>query len=93
MKPIDPQSYYSFRDAEKEIEFHRHDTPTPWMNYLSNGTFHTMLSHAGGGVGVLQIAADLADYALPVFSPADGPFGTLHLRPGRGFGDVLVPHQ
>lgn len=50
MKPIDPQSYYSFRDAEKEIEFHRHDTPTPWMNYLSNGTFHTMLSHAGGGV-------------------------------------------
>ncbi|WP_068784718.1 GH36-type glycosyl hydrolase domain-containing protein [Paenibacillus phocaensis] len=50
MKPIDPQSYYSFRDAEKEIEFHRHDMPTPWMNYLSNGTFHTMLSHAGGGV-------------------------------------------
>ncbi|WP_059044530.1 GH36-type glycosyl hydrolase domain-containing protein [Paenibacillus rubinfantis] len=50
MKPNDPLSYYSFRDAEKEIEFHRHDTPTPWMNYLSNGTFHTMLSHAGGGV-------------------------------------------
>ncbi|MBW4839354.1 MAG: hypothetical protein KZY74_08150 [Paenibacillaceae bacterium] len=50
MKSIAPHSYYSFRDAEKEIEFHRHDMPTPWMNYLSNGTFHTMLSHAGGGV-------------------------------------------
>ena len=29
---------------------HRHDTPTPWMNYLSNGIFHTMMSQAGGAV-------------------------------------------
>lgn len=46
----DPKEYYTFRDDEKEVEFKRHDMPTPWMNYLSNGTFHTMLSHAGGGV-------------------------------------------
>ncbi|GGG06449.1 glycosyl transferase [Paenibacillus albidus] len=45
-----PEDYYSFRDEAKEVEFKRHDMPTPWMNYLSNGTFHTMLSHAGGGV-------------------------------------------
>ncbi|OKP67900.1 hypothetical protein A3842_27530 [Paenibacillus sp. P3E] len=43
-------TYFSFRDEAKEVEFKRHDMPTPWMNYLSNGTFHTMLSHAGGGV-------------------------------------------
>jgi cellobiose phosphorylase len=45
-----PESYFSFRDEEREVEFKRHDTPTPWMNYLSNGTFHTMMSQAGGGV-------------------------------------------
>jgi len=41
---------YKFDNAEKEISFDRYNTPTPWMNYLSNGTFHTMISQAGGGV-------------------------------------------
>lgn len=39
---------YQFHD--REITFDRYNTPTPWMNYLSNGTFHTMISQAGGGV-------------------------------------------
>jgi len=41
---------YKFNNNEKEISIHKHNTPTPWMNYLSNGTFHTMMSQAGGGV-------------------------------------------
>lgn len=41
---------YEFLDREKEIQVKQYDTPTPWMNYLSNGTFHTMISQAGGGV-------------------------------------------
>ncbi len=41
---------YHFNNAKKEISFDRYNTPTPWMNYLSNGTFHTMMSQAGGGV-------------------------------------------
>ncbi len=41
---------YKFNNAKKEISFDRYNTPTPWMNYLSNGTFHTMMSQAGGGV-------------------------------------------
>ena len=45
-----PQDFYEFQDAKKEVRFKRYDTPTPWMNYLSNGTFHTMISQAGGGV-------------------------------------------
>lgn len=45
-----PDSYYQFDDEKREIRFLRYDMPTPWMNYLSNGTFHTMISHAGGGV-------------------------------------------
>lgn len=41
---------YEFLDNKKEILIKKYDTPTPWMNYLSNGTFHTMISQAGGGV-------------------------------------------
>ena len=41
---------YQFNNAKKEISFNKCELPTPWMNYLSNGTFHTMMSHAGGGV-------------------------------------------
>lgn len=41
---------YSFNNEKKEITFKKYNTPTPWMNYFSNGTFHTMMSQAGGGV-------------------------------------------
>ena len=41
---------YSFKNEKREITFKKYNTPTPWMNYLSNGTFHTMMSQAGGGV-------------------------------------------
>lgn len=46
----DMNSYFHFNDEVKEVCFKRHDTPAPWINYLSNGTFHTMLSQAGGGL-------------------------------------------
>ena len=41
---------YKFNNEKREISFDNYNTPTPWMNYLSNGTFHTMISQAGGGV-------------------------------------------
>ena len=41
---------YQFNNDKKEIKIDKYNTPTPWMNYLSNGTFHTMISQAGGGV-------------------------------------------
>lgn len=41
---------YQFHNDRREITFDRYNTPTPWMNYLSNGTFHAMISQAGGGV-------------------------------------------
>lgn len=46
----DPSLFYGFDDRKREVRFYRYDMPTPWMNYLSNGTFTTMISHAGGGV-------------------------------------------
>jgi cellobiose phosphorylase len=44
------ESYFEFDDKNKEVIIKRYDTPTPWINYLSNGTFHTMMSQAGGGL-------------------------------------------
>ena len=41
---------YQFCDSKKEITFKKSNPPTPWMNYLSNGDFTTMMSQAGGGV-------------------------------------------
>lgn len=45
-----PESYFYFDDNAKEVIIKRYDTPTPWMNYFSNGAFHTMMSQAGGAV-------------------------------------------
>ena len=39
-----------FDNTKREFQIKKYNTPTPWMNYLSNGTFHTMISQAGGGV-------------------------------------------
>ncbi len=50
MNRNDIKSYFEFDDEKKEVIIKRYDTPTPWINYLSNGTFHTMLSQAGGGL-------------------------------------------
>ncbi|MBQ7108741.1 MAG: hypothetical protein IJN99_00060 [Clostridia bacterium] len=41
---------YQFNNEKREITIKKSNPPTPWMNYLSNGTFHTMMSQAGGGV-------------------------------------------
>lgn len=46
----DPSEYYCFDDDARELLIQRYNTPSPWMNYLSNGTFHTMISQAGGAV-------------------------------------------
>ncbi|MEI7504435.1 MAG: hypothetical protein WCJ61_14240, partial [Paludibacter sp.] len=45
-----PEEYYYFDDQAQEVVMKRYDTPSPWMNYFSNGTFHTMMSQAGGAV-------------------------------------------
>lgn len=51
LKPRDNKdSFYTFDDENKEIVFHRHDMPSPWMNYLTNETFFTMISQAGGNL-------------------------------------------
>ena len=39
---------YSFNN--KKITIEKYNTPTPWMDYLSNGTVYTVISQMGGGV-------------------------------------------
>jgi cellobiose phosphorylase len=46
----DPDAYFYFADDAREVRFRRHDMPTPWINYLSNGALHAMISQAGGGL-------------------------------------------
>ena len=43
-------SFYQFDDKNSEIIFKRHDMPSPWMNYLTNGEMFTMISQAGGNL-------------------------------------------
>ena len=43
-------SFYEFDDKNREIIFKRHDMPSPWMNYLTNGEMFTMISQAGGNL-------------------------------------------
>ena len=49
-KKLKSDDYCIFDDKNKEVIFKRCDTPTPWINYLSNGVFTTMISQSGGGV-------------------------------------------
>ncbi len=44
------ESFYQFDDEKSEIIFKRHDMPSPWMNYLTNGEMFTMISQAGGNL-------------------------------------------
>ncbi len=41
--------YGHFSDNGKEYIIRRWDTPKPWVNYLTNGRFHSMISHIGSG--------------------------------------------
>jgi len=41
---------YGFFDIKnKEFVITRPDTPSPWVNYLTNGQYHGLISNAGGG--------------------------------------------
>ena len=50
MKELQNKLPYEFNDKERKIVFDRHDLPTPWINYLSNGKMHAFVSQAGGGL-------------------------------------------
>lgn len=65
---------YKFND--REITFDKYNTPTPWMNYLSNGTFHTMISQAGGGVAFINLLkyGELIITVFSIYQPTEVDF-------------------
>ena len=42
-------SHYVFCDNEKKIQIKKHDLPSPWISYLTNGNLHAIVSQVGGG--------------------------------------------
>lgn len=65
---------YRFNDRERSITIQRHDLPSPWINYLSNGNFHAFVSQAGGGFAWWKSPAAFRitryrHYNLPIDSP------------------------
>ena len=67
------KDYYEFDDVNKEIVFHRFDTPTPWINYLTNGEFFTMISQAGGNLSWYKSPEIWRIGRYPFFNvPTDG---------------------
>jgi cellobiose phosphorylase len=68
------KKYFTFNDQQRSINIHRHDTPQPWINYLSNGNFHAFVSQAGGGFAwwktpVFMRLTRYRQYNLPIDSP------------------------
>ena len=48
--------YGYFDDQAKEYVITRPDTPLPWINYLGNDGFFSLISHTGGGYSFYQDA-------------------------------------
>jgi cellobiose phosphorylase len=65
---------YHFDHKNREIVIKKHDLPSPWINYLSNGRFHGFVSQAGGGFvwkdnPVMFRITRYRMYHLPIDSP------------------------
>jgi cellobiose phosphorylase len=76
---------YTFDDANRAIQVHRYDLPTPWINYLSNGNLHAFVSHAGGGLAWWRTPskARLTRYRMTNL-PIDTPGFYVYLREADG---------
>lgn len=66
--------HFTFDDANQAVRILRPDAPQPWINYLSNGTFHAFVSQAGGGFAwwkspTLLRLTRYRQYNLPLDSP------------------------
>ena len=65
---------FEFDDDNRAIRILRHDTPQPWINYLSNGSMHAFVSQAGGGFAwykspIYRRLTRYRQYNLPLDSP------------------------
>ncbi len=72
---------YMFCDDEKSIQIYKNDLPAPWINYLSNGNFHAIVSQVGGGFLWYKDAINLriSRYRMNHF-PIDSPGFYIYIK-------------
>lgn len=99
------KSYGEFSPDGKEFVIHTPHTPRPWINYLSNGDFCSLVSHVGGGFsfhldhrvnGVLRRELRCFTDDLPArlwyVQEKDGRFWTANGYPTARFGSFEARH-
>jgi len=76
------KQYGNFDDAKREFIITNPYTPTPWINYLSNGRLCTMISQGGGGMTFLDSAASarLTRYRMGRSIPTDRPGNYIYIK-------------
>ena len=85
---------YQFNDNRKEVSFDKSNTPTPWMNYLSNGEFTAMISQAGGGVAFYKSPQIWRINHYRFFHlPTDRSGFYTYIKDGKSFGVLPQSRQ
>lgn len=85
---------YEFKDKERTIVIKRHDLPSPWINYLSNGRMHAFVSQAGGGMCWWKTPQNFRItryrfYNLPIDSP--GFYVYIRMKNGTVWSPTFRP--
>ncbi len=77
---------YVFLDNEKSIRINKYDLPSPWINYISNGSMHGFISQAAGGT--LWLGDNPAFFRLTRYRqnnlPIDSPGFYIYIREKDG---------
>ncbi|MBU8902520.1 MAG: hypothetical protein KOO69_07255, partial [Victivallales bacterium] len=79
-------NYGYFDDAAKEFIINNPLTPTPWINYLSNGHLCSIISQKGGGMSFLDSSVEqrFTRYHQDRGIPADRPGHYVYIREQDG---------
>src|SRR5690242_5446430 len=90
------KSVYHFDDDRREILIDDPRLPQPWINYLSNGTFHAFVSQAGGGLAwwkspLKHRISRYRQYNLPIDSP--GFYISIRGEDGVAWSPSWRPHE
>lgn len=85
---------YKFDDKNRKIIINRHDLPSPWINYLSNGSMHAFVSQAGGGMCWWKTPQNFRIsryrfYNLPIDSP--GFYVYIRMKDGAVWSPTFRP--
>lgn len=85
---------YNFHDNQKSIQISKPDLPSPWINYLSNGSLHAFISQAGGGMlwwkdPIVYRLTRYRMHNLPIDSP--GFYVYIRMKDGEVWSPTFRP--